>query len=128
LLRAAHRRRLRLAVFSDYPALRKLAAMDLLPFFDVVLTAQDAEVRRFKPDPRGLEVTLRRLETPGHRAIYVGDRPDIDGLAAARAGLHSLVLDHGRAWARRRAGDTPCVALARAIAAAPGVPVGAHTI
>jgi FMN phosphatase YigB (HAD superfamily) len=82
----------RLAVFSDYPATAKLRAMDLLRFFDVIVSAQDPEVRQFKPSPRGLEVTLGRLRVAKHQAVYIADRPDIDVPAATAAGLPCVII------------------------------------
>lgn len=93
LLQEAKRRGLGLAVCSDYPAHRKLAAMDLAGVFDVVVTAQDPEVQSFKPDPTSLEVTLRRLGVRNDQAIYIGDRPDVDTVAASRAGIQHFILD-----------------------------------
>jgi HAD superfamily hydrolase (TIGR01549 family) len=113
LLETARRRGLKLGVFSDYPALRKLEAMELLDFFDVVVTAQDPEVQRFKPHPRGLEVTLRRLGVRGEHALYVGDRRDVDEVVAARAGLASLLLDCSVAGSLHTARYTSCIELAR---------------
>jgi phosphoglycolate phosphatase/putative hydrolase of the HAD superfamily len=91
-LQVATARAWRLAVFSDYPATAKLRAMDLLRFFDVIVSAQDPEVRQFKPSPRGLEVTLGRLRVERHQAIYIADRPDIDAPAATAAGLACVII------------------------------------
>jgi HAD superfamily hydrolase (TIGR01549 family) len=92
-LKKAKKCGLQLAVYSDYPADRKLAAMGMAEFFDVVVTAQDPAIQRFKPDPTGLEVTLQRLGVRNDEAIYIGDRPDVDAIAAARAGVQSFILD-----------------------------------
>lgn len=88
----ARARNLKLAVISDYPAAAKLAAMDLADCFDVVVCAQDSEVQRFKPDPTGLQIALRRLGVEGDKALYVGDRPSVDGEAARLAGIRSVIL------------------------------------
>jgi HAD superfamily hydrolase (TIGR01509 family) len=92
LLQAARQSGLKLAVCSDYPAERKLAAMGIAPFFDVVVTAQDPQVERLKPDPRGLEVTLRRLAVTSSEAVYIGDRSDVDAAAGLRAGIKYFIL------------------------------------
>jgi FMN phosphatase YigB (HAD superfamily) len=92
LLAGCKRRGLRLAVWSDYPAAAKLKAMGLAGFFDVGICAQDAEVRRFKPDPRGLEVIMSRLGVSKDEVLYIGDRPEVDGVAAARAGVRCLIV------------------------------------
>ncbi len=93
LLSSAKTRGLRLAVLSDYPAAAKLDAMKLSGFFDVVVSAQDAAVNRFKPHPAGLLETLRRLDVPPSQALYVGDRPDVDAVAAAAAGVRFVLIE-----------------------------------
>lgn len=92
LLRAAKEEGLRLAVWSDYPAAAKLKAMGLDEYFDVVVSAQDTAVQRFKPDPRGLEIVLNKLGVSNDQAIYIGDRPEVDGYAAARAGVRCFII------------------------------------
>ncbi len=92
LLQAARQSGLKLAVCSDYPADRKLAAMGIAAFFDVVIAAQDPEVQRLKPDPRGLEVALRRLAVQRHEALYIGDRAGVDAQAASSAGMRYFIV------------------------------------
>jgi HAD superfamily hydrolase (TIGR01549 family) len=95
-LQAAKNHGLRLAVFSDYPATAKLAAMSLTDFFDVVVSAQDPEVQQFKPNTRGIEITLQRLGINKARALYIGDRPDIDIPTATKAGLACVLVGRTR--------------------------------
>ena len=96
LLQAARQRGVRLGVFSDYPAVEKLRALGLTDFFEVVLTAQDPTVNRFKPDPSGLREALRRLQTDGAEALYVGDRAKVDAVAAEAAGIPCVILNPRR--------------------------------
>jgi HAD superfamily hydrolase (TIGR01509 family) len=91
-LGAAKDRGLRLGVLSDYPAAAKLEAMKLTEFFDVVVSAQDASVNRFKPDPSGLTEALRRLGAAPSQALYVGDRDDVDGTVATAAGVACVIV------------------------------------
>jgi FMN phosphatase YigB (HAD superfamily) len=91
-LRTAKQNGLKLAVWSDYPAVAKLEAMGVASFFNVVVSAHDSEVQRFKPDPRGLEVVLRRLGVSRDQAIYIGDRPEVDGQAAAHIGIKCFII------------------------------------
>jgi len=98
LLQAAKRSGVKLAVCSDYPAHGKLTAMGIASFFDVVVTAQDPEVQRLKPDPRGLEVALQRLAVRNDEAVYIGDRADVDGEAASRAGIQHFILRAGQSF------------------------------
>jgi FMN phosphatase YigB (HAD superfamily) len=92
LLQVARQRGVRLGVFSDYPAAQKLGALGLSDFFEVVLTAQDPAVNRFKPDPSGLREALRRLKAEGAEALYVGDRAKVDAAAAEAAGVPCVIL------------------------------------
>ncbi len=103
-LQAARHSGLRLGVFSDYPPARKLEAMRVAHLFDVVVCAQDTDVQRFKPNPRGLTVALRRLGVEKHQALYVGDRPEVDAPAAHAAGIPCIIIGgrrpavDGAAW------------------------------
>jgi FMN phosphatase YigB (HAD superfamily) len=105
-LAAARGRGLRLGVLSDYPAAGKLDALGLGGLFDVVVSAQDAEVNRFKPHPTGLLEVLRRLDVAPAQALYVGDRPDVDGGVARAAGVRCIIVGH-RGPARPSEGWTP---------------------
>jgi HAD superfamily hydrolase (TIGR01509 family) len=97
-LDAARAAGLRLGLFSDYPPHAKLAAMDLADRFDAVRWAQEPAIGVFKPDPRGLLATLEALGVAPREACYVGDRPEVDGEAARRAGMRAIIL--GRADVR----------------------------
>jgi HAD superfamily hydrolase (TIGR01549 family) len=98
LLAQAKQNGMFLAVWSDYPADRKLAAMGIRDWFDIVVTAQDPAVGRFKPDPTGLELILARCGVAREEALYIGDRPEVDGLAARRAGVAYLNIGSGQSF------------------------------
>jgi HAD superfamily hydrolase (TIGR01549 family) len=87
VLRTAKEKGIRMAVCSDYPANRKIAALGLTEWFDLVVSAQDPEIGEFKPSPRILEFALERLGVLPEQALYIGDRAEIDGAAARRAGV-----------------------------------------
>lgn len=78
----------RLGVYSEYPAEKKLAALGLS--FDVVVSSTDPDVDAFKPNPKGLEVALRKLGASPARALFVGDRADRDQACAEAAGVAFL--------------------------------------
>jgi FMN phosphatase YigB (HAD superfamily) len=92
LLQFAREKGMLLGVLSDYPAEAKLSAMGLRNYFDVVVSASDPDVQCFKPSPRGLEIVLRRLGLEKHEALYIGDRPEVDGAAAAAVGVRCAIL------------------------------------
>jgi HAD superfamily hydrolase (TIGR01549 family) len=89
---AARKTGIRLAVLSDYPAEEKLRSMGLRQYFEMVACAQDDGVRAFKPDPSGLKHILDRLGVPASRAAYIGDRPEVDGELARRAGVRGVII------------------------------------
>lgn len=88
----AKERGLRLAVVSDYPARDKLQSMGLAEYFDVVVTASDADVQRLKPHPKGIQAALARLGVEPEEAVYFGDREEVDSAAAGRAGVTCVIL------------------------------------
>jgi HAD superfamily hydrolase (TIGR01549 family) len=82
----------RLGIVSDYPAEDKLEALGIRQFFDVVVSAQDPDVGAFKPDPRGLQVCLARLGVLAENALYVGDRPETDAVAARSSEMTCVII------------------------------------
>ena len=89
---AAKTANVRLGVFSDYPPQRKLESLGLAAYCDTVVCAQDPEVCRFKPDPAGLKVAASRMQLAPGQVAYIGDRPRVDGEAAAGAGMPCFIL------------------------------------
>jgi phosphoglycolate phosphatase-like HAD superfamily hydrolase len=87
MLEALKRRGYRLAILSDKRRAfgeEELRWSGLERFFELAIF-RDGEWT-FKPEPDGLLLVLRRLLTPGQRAIYIGDSI-VDVLAARRAGV-----------------------------------------
>ena len=85
-VRAVARLGLRLGVVTngiDRVQRRRLKASPLAESFPVVVTSERAGFT--KPDPRIMEIALKRLRVRPDEAIYVGDDPHVDGLAANRA-------------------------------------------
>jgi len=80
------------ALVSDYPATKKLDALGLTSFFDVVVASGEANgPRRLKPDPEGYLLAAKALSVDPSRCLVIGDREDADG-AAARAASMSFRL------------------------------------
>ena len=96
LLVSLRTRGIKLAVLSDYQPMPKLRALGIADLFDEVLCAQDPEIGVFKPDPRGLEVVLQRLDVRPTEALYVGDRAEIDAIAARAAGVPCAIFSRAR--------------------------------
>ncbi len=91
-LEALKRDEYRLGVYSDYPADSKLKALGIRDFFSVAVSSQNDEVKGFKPNTNGFEITARKLGLQPHQTLYVGDRKDVDGIGAQKAGLKTLIV------------------------------------
>ena len=76
-----------IGIFSDYPAVEKLRAMDLKA--DIVVSAADVGI--LKPNPRGLAVIMTAAGVGPQETILIGDRIERDGEAAQRIGAASLI-------------------------------------
>ena len=65
----------------------KLDALGLTKSFDVVVLSDELDRHRRKPDPAPFRAALRALDTDPADAVFVGDRPDKDGVGAAAVGM-----------------------------------------
>jgi phosphoglycolate phosphatase/putative hydrolase of the HAD superfamily len=78
-----------MAAFSDYPAAKKLQALELEA--DLVATAMDPEVDRFKPHPAGLLRVIELSRADPAQVLLIGDRDERDGECARRVGCPYLL-------------------------------------
>jgi putative hydrolase of the HAD superfamily len=92
----ASSRGIRLAALSDYPLDEKLKKMRIENLFQVAVSASDKRVLRFKPNPAILEFVIQELQVGRERVIYLGDRPEVDGEVAKRAGVAGVILSPAR--------------------------------
>lgn len=83
-------KRIRVGIFSDFPAHAKLEALGLDS--DVVVTATQKEVSCLKPHPKGLLLTAAELNTPIKACLFIGDQDEKDGECARRAGMPYIIL------------------------------------
>jgi FMN phosphatase YigB (HAD superfamily) len=90
---AARQRGTRIGVYSDYRAEAKLLALGVRRLIDVVRSAQDDGGGRLKPDPAGLLLVASELGVAPQSTVYVGDRVDVDAVAARRAGMRAYMLE-----------------------------------
>ena len=102
LLDELARRGTKLGALSDYPAMAKLEALGIADRFDIVLSAQDPRVHAFKPNPKGLVVALEALAVEPADAVYVGDRAEVDGAAAAAVPMRCVIVGGSRRASRAR--------------------------
>ncbi|MGY4964174.1 HAD family hydrolase [Streptomyces sp. 900105245] len=76
----------------------KLRTLGVLDRFETVLCA--AELGVSKPEAGAFLAACEALDLPPHEVAYVGDHPEIDGRGAAQAGLLSVWIDRGAAYAQ----------------------------
>jgi HAD superfamily hydrolase (TIGR01549 family) len=89
LFQGLRKRGKKIGVFSDYPARKKLEALELDA--DVVICASDQDVGVLKPHAKGLHVLMSRAAMNPAETIMIGDRPERDGLAARAANVRALI-------------------------------------
>lgn len=99
LMAAGDRLQLPRVVFSDHPALLKLAARDQRQGWSAVIAARP--LGGLKPCPDGLWAAAAAVGVPLSRMLHIGDRWDTDGLAAARAGAMFAHVEDVGWWARQ---------------------------
>jgi putative hydrolase of the HAD superfamily len=83
---------LKVGVFSDYPAEDKLKAMQLDHLVSLTIDATESDVNAFKPHPRGFLAAAERWGLAPDSILYVGDRPEVDAVGAAAAGMRCVVV------------------------------------
>jgi putative hydrolase of the HAD superfamily len=90
----------RLGVISNGPSAEqraKLRHLGIAHRFDTVVISEECRIA--KPEPEIFRHACRQAAVTPEQATYVGDRYDLDALAARRAGLQGVWLD--------RAGEAP---------------------
>jgi HAD superfamily hydrolase (TIGR01509 family) len=89
LFRGLRKHGKKIGVFSDYPARKKLEALQLDA--DLVVCAGDEDVGVLKPHARGMQVLMSRAACNPAETILIGDRPERDGLSARSANVRCLI-------------------------------------
>jgi HAD superfamily hydrolase (TIGR01549 family) len=87
----------RTGVLSDYPAGRKLQALDLADRFSPVLCSTDPAIDALKPNPRGFLLACEHWSLAPAEVLMVGDRVDADAAGASASGMACVLIRHGRA-------------------------------
>jgi len=87
-----HQKGFKLGVFSDYPTWDKLQALKVYEYFSTVVSANDPEVKGFKPETNGFTVAARRMGLKPSEILYVGDRAKVDGIGASAVGMPAVIL------------------------------------
>jgi HAD superfamily hydrolase (TIGR01549 family) len=82
----------RIGLFSDYPVREKISALGLSESIRLALCATDPEINAFKPHPQGFLRACAVWGLPPEEILYIGDRPEIDAVGAAMAGMSCAIL------------------------------------
>ena len=76
--------------FSDYRPSKKLTALGVDHFFDVVYAGEDIGYLKPAPEPFAAIVDAHQIEA--RQLLHIGDRADTDGAGAAAAGTQCAVI------------------------------------
>ncbi len=97
-VRTWHTMGIPIGIYSDYPVHDKLRVLGIEGMIANCICSTDREVRAYKPNPRGFTVTASKMGLPPERVYYIGDRKEVDGVGAERAGMRPVILgqDSGR--------------------------------
>lgn len=87
---ALRQRGIKIGIYSDYPAHDKLVALGLQA--DSVISSTDPEIDQLKPNPQGLLHIAEALGLSPADCLFVGDRPELDGVCAERAGMPYVIV------------------------------------
>ena len=87
-----HKKGLKLGVFSDYPAEKKLEALGISKFITTVVSSSDQGVYGFKPKTNGFTIAAIKMGLKPSEILYVGDRPEIDGQGGSDAGMQVVII------------------------------------
>jgi HAD superfamily hydrolase (TIGR01549 family) len=87
---AAHA--LRIGALSDYPASGKLDALGVADYFSLALCTTDPAIDTFKPNPKGFLHACHLWGADPKDVLYVGDRPEVDAVGAAAAGMRCVII------------------------------------
>ena len=83
---------IKLGIFSDYPAENKLKALGVSNLITTVVPSGDMKVHGFKPRTNGFKIAAGKMGLDPAEILYVGDRPEIDGLGGSEAGMQVVIL------------------------------------
>ncbi|TVT43472.1 HAD family hydrolase [Hymenobacter setariae] len=81
---------IKIGIYSDYPAHDKLVVLGLPA--DVVVSSTDPDIDQLKPNPKGLLHIAAALGLATTDCLFIGDRPELDGECAERAGMPYLIV------------------------------------
>jgi FMN phosphatase YigB (HAD superfamily) len=91
LMRSLRSNGVKIIVYSDYPAKKKLEALRFE--VDYCFCASDAEINCLKPDTNGIKRIIAVVQEPVAQMLFIGDRYEKDGKCAEGVGMDHIILD-----------------------------------
>lgn len=88
---------LKLGIVSDAPKLQawlRLAELNFLEFFDVVVTLNDTG--KLKPHKKPFEKAVKLLKLKPEEILFVGDNPERDIKGAKKIGMKTVLAKYGQ--------------------------------
>lgn len=99
-------RGLKLGIVSDAPKMQawlRLAEMNLMDFFDVVIALEDTG--ELKPSELPFKAALENLKFKAEEILFVGDNPERDIKGAKRIGMHTAFAKYGQCLGGKQNAD-----------------------
>ena len=87
---------IKIGVYSDYPAKDKVKALGCAKYCELFLASTNPEINVFKPSPKGLLLACDIWNIEPAQLLYIGDRLEIDALAAQKAGCQFVLIGKSR--------------------------------
>ena len=87
----ARERKVKIAIYSDYPIEDKLKVLDLVA--DSLYCSTQETINQFKPSSKALELICKHAGCEPKYALYIGDRDDTDGEGARMTGIPFIKVD-----------------------------------
>jgi phosphoglycolate phosphatase/putative hydrolase of the HAD superfamily len=82
----------KIGIYSDYFAEEKVRVLGISPILSTIVSSADSDVCGFKPDSNGFVVAASKMGLKPNEIVYVGDRMELDGMGAKRAGMHAVIV------------------------------------
>jgi putative hydrolase of the HAD superfamily len=90
------KKKYKLAILTDSPGLqpfKRLAALGITSYFDVIVTFDDTH--KHKPDPKPFRFLLKKLKLKPEQVMFVGDSPRRDLPGARAVGMVAVFAKYG---------------------------------
>lgn len=96
LFEGLKKKKIAIAIYSDYDSELKMRSMDLNP--DLIVSSTDNAINSMKPQPEGLNSIIEKFKIiDKSECLYIGDRDELDGECARRIGIPYIIINKSEA-------------------------------